>query len=122
MTTSRNYACFLAKESIEIARVVLALTTVLALALSPAHSKSAAAQSPAGVPQMVLDKARHDFGEVFAGEDLSHVFLVRNIGSVPLELSETPQPGVRPSKVSFREPLSEMKIRPLVKTRSAAPS
>jgi hypothetical protein len=122
MAKPRNDSGVSAKGPREIARMVLAGTTVLALALIPGHSVSAAAQRAAGAPQLVLDSIRHDFGEVFAGEDLSHVFQVRNIGNVPLELSETPQLGTRPSKVVFRQPLSEMKTRPLLKVGSAAPS
>ena len=105
-----------------IERGFLAAMTVVALVLAIEPSLSAASQRSGGGPQLVLDKARHDFGEVFAGEDLSHVFLVRNIGSVPLELSEMPQPGTRPSKVSFRQPLSGMRTGPFAKMRSAAPS
>ena len=108
------------KRRLEIGRMVLAGTTLLAIALILAHSTSAA-QRPTG-PRLALDNARYDFGEVFAGEDLSHVFLVRNNGSVPLELSDTPQLGTRPSKVSFRQPLSGIKTALLAIGRSAAPS
>ncbi len=95
---------------------------MLALALVNVPSMTASSQRAAGAPQLVLENARHDFGEVFAGEDLSHVFWVRNIGSAPLELSEMPQLGTRPSKVSFRPPLSELKTRPVAKMGRAAPS
>ena len=110
------------KERFEIARMVLASTVVLAIALTLAHSISAASQGQGGVPKLTLESARHDFGEVFAGEDLSHVFLVRNSGSVPLELSDSPQLGTRPSKVFFPNPRGGMKTTSLAKIRSAAPS
>jgi hypothetical protein len=35
-----------------------------------------------------MDATVRDYGEVFAGEELEHVFWVRNIGDAPLELSE----------------------------------
>ena len=79
----------------------LVVTTVVALAFTLVQSTSAASQVAAAVPQLALDGVRHDFGEVFAGEDLMHVFWVRNTGTAPLELSEMPQLGTRPSKVSF---------------------
>ena len=107
-------------ERIEIARMVLAASLVLAVALILAPSSASQGQS--GVPKMVLDNTRHDFGEVFAGEDLSHVFLVRNSGSVPLELSDSPQLGTRPSKVSLSNPPGGMKTTSLARIRSAAPS
>ena len=110
------------KERFEIPRGGLAATTVLAIALTLAVSISAASQGQGGVPKLTLDNARHDFGEVFAGEDLSHVFLVRNNGSVPLELFDSPQLGTRPSKVSFRNPGGGMRTTSLAKIRSAAPS
>jgi len=40
------------------------------------------------LPEAVIDSNKYDFGEVFIGETLEHVFWVRNLGSVPLELSE----------------------------------
>jgi len=53
------------------------------------QKKSAASNGKgAGSPKVVLDDPRYDFGEVFAGEQFFHVFLVRNAGTVPLELSE----------------------------------
>lgn len=39
-------------------------------------------------PVLNIDKTQHDFGEVFVGEELVHVFSVRNEGSAPLELSQ----------------------------------
>lgn len=53
-------------------------------------------------PQLVIDKTRHDFGEVFTGEQLSQVFLARNVGSSPLELSATPILPARPVGASLR--------------------
>jgi len=86
MNNARNDSGFSRAGFIWIARRFLAGTSMLALALASASPLSAAPQRAAGAPQLVLDKARHDFGEVFAGEDLTHVFWVRNIGNVPLEL------------------------------------
>ena len=109
------------KKRDQIARMVLAVTSVLAIGLTLAQPISAE-QGQGGVPKLALDSVRHDFGEVFAGEDLSHVFLVRNNGSVPLELSDAPQLGTRPSKVSFSNPPGGMKTTSLAKIRSVAPS
>ena len=95
---------------------------LLALLLALVPSMSVASQRAAGAPQLVLDSSRHDFEEVFAGEDLSHVFWVRNIGSAPLELSEMPQLGTRPSKVSIHQPLNQPKNNALAKMGRAAPS
>lgn len=103
-------------------RGFVAATTVLVLALTPVSSVRAGSQVAAGVPQLVVDAVRHEFGDVFAGEDLMHVFWVRNVGSAPLELSETPLLSTRPSKVSFRQPLNEMTIRPVATAGRAAPS
>jgi hypothetical protein len=40
-------------------------------------------------PEATIESTRHDFGEAFAGEELMHVFTVRNNGDAPLELSKT---------------------------------
>jgi len=39
-------------------------------------------------PELIIDGTKHDFGDVFVGEEVMHVFSVRNDGSVPLELAE----------------------------------
>ena len=39
-------------------------------------------------PEVVMDTTKRDFGEVFAGEELEQIFLVRNAGTKPLELSQ----------------------------------
>ena len=72
-----------------------------ALALSLLASIAVPAQQRAPQPLLALDKNRHDFWEVFAGEDLSHVFWIRNLGVAPLELSERPILGSKPSKASL---------------------
>ena len=110
------------KCSIRMVRIFLSATLLLVFALMLAPSRGAALQRVAGAPQLVLDHARHDFGDVFAGEDLSHAFWVRNNGSAPLELSETPQLGTRPSKVSFHPSPGVLNSEPFPKARRAAPS
>jgi len=115
MNRASNDSGFSAARSIGILRGSLAGTTVLAIALTAVSFVSSNSQLAAGAPQLVLDKARHEFGEVFAGEDLSHVFWVRNIGTAPLELSETPLLGTRPSKGSFRRLPGDLTTRPVPK-------
>jgi hypothetical protein len=46
-------------------------------------------------PEATIESTRHDFGEAFAGEELMHVFTVRNTGDAPLELSQTKLLGIR---------------------------
>ena len=111
-----------AERSGGIVRRFFAATAVLALVLTSVSPARAASQLSAGVPQLVVDNIRHEFGEVFAGEDLMHVFRVRNIGTAPLELSETPVLGNRPAKVSFRQPLNELTTGPAPDAGRAAPS
>ncbi|HKP87823.1 MAG TPA: hypothetical protein VJZ26_17105 [Blastocatellia bacterium] len=56
----------------------------LAASFIPAPSARAQAEAP----DLVIESARRDFGDVFAGEELDHVFVVRNAGGAPLELAE----------------------------------
>ncbi|HEY6328011.1 MAG TPA: hypothetical protein VI756_01650 [Blastocatellia bacterium] len=39
-----------------------------------------------------LPESRHDFGDVFKGEAVSHTFHIRNAGLSVLQLSDTPPP------------------------------
>jgi hypothetical protein len=58
----------------------------------PSASAGLARQRQAvALPEVKIDSTRHDFGDVFLGEDISHVFTVRNFGPAPLELSTTQQ-------------------------------
>jgi hypothetical protein len=43
-------------------------------------------------PRIDLPDNRHDFGDVFKGEAVSHTFQFRNAGSAVLKLSDTPPP------------------------------
>ena len=45
------------------------------------------ASAQAGAPELLIDGTRRDFGDVFAGEIIEQVFVVRNVGSAPLELA-----------------------------------
>ena len=66
------------------------------LLLSPGLAPANAALSQKRTdpqPALVIDRSRHDFGVVFAGEVLSCVFNVRNMGGKTLELSESASPA-----------------------------
>jgi hypothetical protein len=53
-------------------------------------------------PELVIDGTRKDFGEIFVGEELDHIFTVRNVGTAPLELANKTLTGLssRPSLVT----------------------
>ena len=76
---------------------VIGFLCLLALSITPVS-----AQQGKPAPQLIVEKTRHDFGEVFAGEDISHAFMIRNNGAVPLELGDRPFLMPRASKVSVR--------------------
>jgi hypothetical protein len=83
--------------------VVTSAIAMILVAPQPAYS-----QRRPSPPRLLLEKARYDFGETFAGEDLTHAFWVYNNGSTPLELSERPLLTTRPAKTaaassSFRD-------------------
>ena len=40
------------------------------------------------VPQLKIDETEFDYGPVFAGEEISHIFIIRNEGTVTLKLQE----------------------------------
>jgi hypothetical protein len=45
-------------------------------------------QARSAGPKVVVSEYRHDFGEVFAGQFMDHVFTIRNEGTSPLTLSD----------------------------------
>jgi hypothetical protein len=64
------------------------------------HEGAGGQSEPKGaslLPEFVIDKTLHDFGEVFAGEEVYSVFTVTNAGNAPLELSDKPLLATRPS-------------------------
>lgn len=95
-------------------------------------------------PRVDLPVNRHDFGDVFKGEAVSHTFQFRNAGSEVLKLSDTPPPqpkkkpasaavlrtpgpielgtSSRPSGFSFLPDLPSELLEILPEPVSAAPS
>ncbi len=65
------------------------LIAILLVSLgSPVGSFAASQKHGTPQPELLMERTRHDFGEVFAGEVLTCVFNVRNGGGRALELSE----------------------------------
>lgn len=87
-------------------------------------------RQPRNVAKVQLEAPRHDFGEVFAGETVSTMFMVRNAGNAPLELSEKPAQPAKPqaARAGYSAPpetdrrarTAGLKIEPVV--LAAAPS
>jgi len=66
---------------------LLAISVTTALGSQPGQkSKSPTASKPHA--QAVLDATRRDYGDVFEGEELEHVFNVRNTGDAVLTLAQ----------------------------------
>jgi hypothetical protein len=79
------FSCVRRQRSLLLGLHVLILVSGM-LWLTAASSASSQNKSAAS-PQLVIDGTRRDFGEVFIGEELSHVFTVQNVGTAPLELA-----------------------------------
>lgn len=60
------------------------MTIVLFVGL-PGYASS---QDKIKAPRLVLSEEVYDFGEVREGERIAHGFIVRNTGSVPLEIKK----------------------------------
>src|SRR5215469_10213368 len=60
---------------------VVLLALLLAMSAPYAHARSSGAK-------VVVPEYRHDFGDIFAGQFMDHVFTIRNEGTVPLTLSD----------------------------------
>jgi hypothetical protein len=113
---------------------LLAISVTAALGSQPGQkTKSPAASKPQA--QAVLDATRRDYGDVFEGEELEHVFNVRNTGDAVLTLAQLKPTVVvqrkrtaqtmTPPLPSFNEPRerrgAKYKLVP-VAARRAAPS
>ena len=85
------------------------LTIALCLPALPAEARDvwqagAGQKGARALPVFVIDKTSHDFGEVFAGEEIQSLFIVNNTGNAPLELSDKPLLATRPSVSLYRRP------------------
>ena len=60
---------------------VVLLALLLAANAPHAHAGNSSAK-------VVVPEYRHDFGDVFAGQFMDHVFTIRNEGTAPLTLSD----------------------------------
>jgi len=103
-------------ESKEFAhwRYRLAITALMSLALASGTHAFPTRASSSG-PKVVASEHRHDFGEVFVGQFIDHVFTIRNEGTSPLTLSETvPHPQ---SSSSYRPGTFQAAARGLVPAR-----
>ena len=60
----------------------------LMIALFMALSGYASSEDKIKAPRMILSEEVYDFGEVREGERIAHGFIVRNTGSVPLEIKK----------------------------------
>ena len=60
---------------------VVLLALLLAMDVPHAHASRSGAR-------VVVAEYRHDFGDVFAGQFMDHVFKIRNEGTLPLTLSD----------------------------------
>ena len=79
-------------------------------------------KAQARAPELMIDSTEHDFGDVFVGEELMHVFSVRNAGPVPLELAEKSVTTGR-GLPSLRELIKPVSFAPVAVAASrAAPS
>ncbi|MCF8061833.1 MAG: DUF1573 domain-containing protein [Deltaproteobacteria bacterium] len=64
----------------------------LTLGLFMTLSGYASSQDKIKAPRLALSEEVYDFGEVREGERIAHDFIVRNSGSVPLEIKKV-SPG-----------------------------
>jgi hypothetical protein len=69
-----------------LSAVVLALTSSVSLQIASAASAQPAVRIEG--PEIIIDTTERNFGEVFAAEELEAAFVVRNVGTKPLFLSE----------------------------------
>ncbi|MEW6125597.1 MAG: hypothetical protein AB1757_00925 [Acidobacteriota bacterium] len=80
---------------------VVCLIVALGFAISVADIEALAQGGKAKpAPVFDIDATKYNFGDIFVGEEVAHYFRVRNLGNVPLELSESPIYSDRPANAT----------------------
>src|SRR5262249_26993058 len=79
-----------------VASVVAAVSSALSLLLSGGFFIVGQRVDARGTgPRVVVSENHHDFGDVFSGQILDHVFTIRDEGTSPLTLSDEVRPYVK---------------------------
>ena len=100
-------------------RTIGSLLAILLLSFGLGPSSSAFGQKRSDPqPELLIDRSRHNFGEVFAGEVLSCVFNVRNGGGRSLKLSEPGEPLPPSTEKPPSEPSAAMLKAPVDRSAS----
>jgi hypothetical protein len=77
---------------------------LLFFSISAASPANGQAQNNRGLPVFDINKTEHNFGDIYLGESTTVGFTVRNLGAVPLELSENPIVTGKPTVGVYRQP------------------
>jgi hypothetical protein len=78
------------------------LLVVLAATCLAAPFIPIALAAPQSAPLVFMNQTRRDFGDVFAGEDLEHIFNIRNDGDAPLAIDNKSLTGQSAPSLSNR--------------------
>ncbi len=97
---------FLRKQSKGVLLIIALYLSALPVAAAQRGQAGAEQKGARSLPEFVIDKTHHDFGEVFAGEEIQSLFLVNNMGNAPLELSDKPLLATRPTVSLYHRPAS----------------
>jgi hypothetical protein len=95
---------FWQKQSKPVLLIIALYLSALPIPTAQAGQAGAGQNGARGLPEFVIDKTLHDFGEVFAGEEVQGLFIVNNVGNAPLELSDKPLLATRPTVSLYHRP------------------
>ncbi len=70
-----------------------------ALPFITAEARGQRQQSASSLPLLVMGAGSKDLGEVVVGEELMQLFVVKNAGAAPLELSQAETPATRKASI-----------------------
>ena len=102
-------------------RRALVVVAIFLAALPSLAAGQTAEKGASPSPRLVIDKTLHDFGEVYAGEEIHSTFTVTNRGNAPLELSDKPLLVTRPSVSLYRRTPGDNAL-PLLKAGAFRPA
>jgi hypothetical protein len=78
-------------------RIVIALLLAVLSGVMPMRAMGGLA------PDLTVEQSTFDFGNVFAGEEIEHTFLIRNNGAKPVELRQRIEVGATPATDGDRD-------------------
>ena len=107
---------FTTLQSARSQKLLMAFAILLAIpSMTPARQNG-----KPEMPALEVDSTQYNLGDIFVGEEISHIFSIRNTGTAPLKLSDTPFLSGKLERAASWRPISVYKTISTVSFRLIA--